>query len=105
MKLKFEYEFTNIFDPSLDVCVKVTGETREELFEKLVKKGNIVALYYFLKKFPELSKEMEMKIEEKILEIGKISSLKEIEFPKHEYLLTCNSILIISENLKRVQVL
>lgn len=103
MKLEFEYKFTNIFDHSLDIYVKVTGETREALFEKLVKEGNIVALYYFLKKFPELSKEMEMKIEKKILEIGKISSLKKIEFPKHEYLLTYNSILIISGNLKRVQ--
>lgn len=100
MKLKFEYEYTNDFNPSLSFCVSATGKTREELFKKLEKRKNVIALYHFLKNFPGLSEEMKKMIEQKILEIGKINSLRQITFPRRDFLLTCSSIFFQSENVK-----
>lgn len=100
--LKFVYQYFNDYDSSKNILVFVEGTRREELVEGLISEQKAIAMYYFLKYFPDLSDEIKDTIEKNILEIEKISNIKEMDKPISKYLLTSECLYIVSENSERM---
>ena len=96
--LKVEYFYQNDYNKSKNFSVEAEGRDREELINNLISKKSGVALYWFMKCFPDLSDEDKNLIKEKILEIEKIRNLNELIFPEHYYLFTSENLYYRSEN-------
>lgn len=82
--LKYEYAFINSTNSSKCFSVRAEGSTREELTFILINKKNVVALYYFLKHFPDIPDDLKEIVENNIKRIAKVDNIENIKFPTNK---------------------
>lgn len=97
--LKFTYIYINTLKPLQGFEVKAEGHSREELTRSLIKSRNAIALYYFLKYFPNLPEDLEELIRKKIKKIAKVDDIEKMKFPERNHLQTYESVSIVCETV------